>query len=160
MKIFSSWHLWTYSVDDTAGNLALWPSSHHFGPVEQKGDWNHFIVSGHNILARSRAWACGDLCKRSNSTHEAFSLPQAIWRKKVGQELFPEKLSCSVIYSNLIKKKSEENITNVENVENERFYCFLKNVFPFHAGNIDKKVGRRAAKDWKSCVVLKKHQVA
>lgn len=105
MKIFSSWHLWTYSVDDTAGNLALWPSSHHFGPVEQKGDWNHFIVSGHNILARSRAWACGDLCKRSNSTHEAFSLPQAIWRKKVGQELFPEKLSCSVIYSYLIFKK-------------------------------------------------------
>lgn len=40
------------------------------------------------------------------------------------------------------------------------FYCFLKNLFPFHAGNIDKKVGGRAAKDWKSCAVLKKHQVA
>lgn len=40
------------------------------------------------------------------------------------------------------------------------FIVFLKNLFPFPAGNIDKKVGRRAAKDWKSCVVLKKHQVA
>lgn len=34
------------SVDDVTANLALCPSSHHCGPAEQKGEWNHFTVSG------------------------------------------------------------------------------------------------------------------
>lgn len=40
-------------LDYTADNLTVCLFSHHFGPVEQKGDWNRYIV-------RSRAFGQGD----------------------------------------------------------------------------------------------------